>query len=154
MPNRSLQPMSEFVVFTPSRTKAGLSLLGSILFVALTVPLVSQRPLLAWLGGGFFAICGVVAASMLVTNRFFVRLTPEGLQIGGLLKQREYRWADLERFTITKVRGVGSIRIVSRKQKSSSLWGGQVIGNHYNASLGSICDALNEWHSRHARLAA
>jgi len=90
---------------------------------------------------------------MLTTNRYFVRLTPEFLEISAFLRKRKYRWADLEHFSVQRVRGSKLIPIVFRLAGKQDHWGSMSIANHYNSPIETVCEALNSWRERYGRRA-
>jgi hypothetical protein len=58
-----------------------------------------------WLVSGFFGLCFIVAAALLLPGSAYLRLGPEGFEVCSLFRARSYRWADVEGFGVALVGG-------------------------------------------------
>jgi hypothetical protein len=146
------------LVFKASLKKAALILAGSILFIVMGVALTAEKPLLGWLCVAFFSL-GIPAALMAMRpNATYLKLTDEGFEMAAMSRTTAYKWSDVERFQVIRVRGAKMIGIVfsaeynrqmAARAVSSKLTGVEgAIPDNYNASVQEICRALNEWKSR------
>lgn len=85
-----------------SRGKTVLGLLVSLTFVAIFVAIPSEPAAdshKAWLGGGFFGLCSVVFACLLIRPQR-LSLTPTGFTVsGGLIRSPKHvLWRDVDSF--------------------------------------------------------
>lgn len=138
-------------LYPVSRAKALLTLVGAAAFVVLAAKLEPRSPLLAWLGGGFFALCAVASASALIFNVFYVRLTPRGLELSQFLKRHHCAWSEVGYFSVQRLSGSKLIRVASRAEERPSIWRSVFIANHYSIPIEALCDELNRWRERYGR---
>jgi len=143
-----------------SRKKAFVLLLGSLAFVAVGVFILKQNPWVAWLTMGFFGLGIPVSLLMLVSDRVYLKLTPEGLETSSLFNQKRLvRWHDVAGFRMGLVQNARMIEIVYRPgyteqaalRKVASAMAGMegAIANSYVLPLDRLLERLNEWHARH-----
>ncbi len=152
--------MNDVRIFAASRWKALALLLGSMAFVALGVWMTSERPVIGWLCAGFFALGIPAAILMLLPNQVYLKLDPEGFEMGSPFRKSRTRWRDVEGFELTAVKGAKMIAIIYRAdyteqsllRKASAVMAGIEggIANSYAAPLAEVLAALEQWHARHA----
>ena len=94
-------PTVEVLRPTPWKRLALLAVSAGIVWLALD--LGHHQPLAAWLCGGFFGLCAVVAAVSLLPGASQLRLDAEGLEIRALFRTTRLAWRDIARFGATRV---------------------------------------------------
>jgi hypothetical protein len=151
------------LVFSASRFKASLLLLGSILFVVLGWWMKEQKPLIGWLCVVFFSLGVPAALTMFLPGVMSLRLDPEGLEMKSLGRTNTIRWSDVQSFRIGSIRGAKMIAIQYRPQyaeqkfarsAASAISGMEgAIPNSYNVPLVRLETVLNEWLERFGRQA-
>ena len=134
-------------------------MLGSVAFVVIGAAVVRDHPLLGWLVMVFSALTGVVVTLALSSGKAILRLDPEGVEVVGLLTRSRYRWKEIERPNIGKMRNVRVIaiifncqgaRAVQRRSASVALFGMDAsVSDIYSVSLEELCDVMNKWWSRY-----
>lgn len=72
-------------------------------FVWLAVVIADRSPLMAWLCGGFFALCALVALVSLLPGANHLRLDAGGLELRSLFRVTRWAWRDVVRFGPTRV---------------------------------------------------
>ena len=143
------------LVFSASRLKAVLLLLGSIAFVALGWWMKDQKPLIGWLCVAFFGL-GVPAALLMFLPGFMsLRLDSEGVELKSMGRKQMIPWKDVQSFKIGSIRGAKMIAIRYRpnyqqqqfsRAAAKALSGMEAaIPNSYNISLIKLEKVLNEW---------
>jgi hypothetical protein len=152
--------MNDLRVFPASRWKALALLLGSIAFVVLGVWMASERPVIGWLCAGFFALGIPASMAMFVPNTIYLKLDPDGFEMGTPFRKHRTLWRDVEGFELAAVKGAKMIAIIYREgyeqqallRKASAAMAGIEGGipNSYAASLPEILAALEQWHARYA----
>lgn len=147
-------------IFRVSRWKAVVLLLGSLLLVAAGAWMVPEQPVSGGLCVLFFGLGIPLSLWMLRSDSVYLRLDPEGFEMGALWRRHRTRWADVQEFRLAQIRGHRLISVVYRpgyrqqrvgRALASALSGGmeRAIGNHYDAPLDEILSALNAWRDRH-----
>ena len=152
------------MMFTASRKKALLLLLGSFCFVALGVWVSSEKPLLGWTCVAFFGLGVPASLLMLLPGGTYLRLDAEGFELVSPFRKHRTKWTEVAGFEIRTIRDTRVIAIVYtpgyQGQKfgralASSLAGMEgAIPNTYNAPLNEIAASLNSWKSRFGRTEA
>ena len=146
-----------------SRAKALLLFVGCAAFVAMGYAIVGRNPAIGWLTMVFFGLGLSVSLLMLVSNRVYLKLTPEGIETSSLFSKRLIRWADISGFRMGQIRNARMIEIVYRPRyteqaalrKVSSAMAGMegAIANSYTVPLNTLLERLNEWHARYGAAA-
>jgi hypothetical protein len=140
--------------FPVSRAKVSLALVGSLVLVAVALLFTAERPIVGWVAVAFCALCAAGALKMLVGDEFYLRLTREGFEIAGLLRHREYRWAEIEPIQVGTIRGLRFLSVVPRGHGGASglraaLWRrfreGATVGDFYASPIDDIHQTLNAW---------
>jgi hypothetical protein len=153
--------MAEQLTFRTSRSKGFLVLVLSWCFVALGFWLVSEgERLFGWLFVGFFGL-GIPASltMMFSPNAMYLRLDPEGFEMGSFIKKVRVRWTDVRGFEMRSLYHNKMIAIIYAPHYSEQKIGRAVaatlsgmqggIANHYDAPLDEILRTLNEWRVRY-----
>ena len=151
--------MAELLVFRSSRLKALGILVGAVAFVCLGVWLAQEKPLVGWLCVGFFSLAIPVSLTMLLKpDVFYLRLDPDGFEMGSPFKRVRTRWIDVDGFEMGSIKGSKLISIRYRpshtsgalmRRVSEHLSGMQgAIPNNYDRPLTAVLASLQEWHSR------
>ena len=148
------------ITFRASRLKGGLLLLGASAFVALGLLMRHEHALMGWLSVGFFGLGIPVAILMLVRpGLLYLRLDPNGFEMGSPIKKYRVRWQDVEGFELGSISGTKLIAIHYRETYleqrllrgvAGSLTGMEAaIPNNYDAPQAVVLEALREFHARH-----
>lgn len=153
--------MQNELVYPASRLKAVLLFLGCAAFVALGLLVSKEKPLIGWACVAFFGLGLPVSFLMLLPNKFYLKLTAQGFEVGSLGGGKLTRWSDVERFYVGSIRGTKMIAIVytpsyaeqrSLRKVSSAMAGMEgAIANSYASSREEILKTLNEWHTRYGK---
>lgn len=154
--------MSNELTFHANRTKTALIFIGCVAFFVGGYLLRTDEPLIAWACMIFFGLCIPASLFMLLSpSSMYLRLDPEGFEIGSLVKKTRTKWTDVERFALGSIRGVKMIAIVYAphyegqkigRAVASNLSGMEgAIPNSYNVPLTELLKALNEWRGRYGR---
>src|SRR3712207_1529875 len=85
-------------VLRPSKRKWTLMLLLSLAFTAGGVWMISDGDGAGWVVAGFFGLCALAGAVMLLPNAAYLELTPEGFTTKALFRRKTYRWRDVAEF--------------------------------------------------------
>jgi hypothetical protein len=152
--------MADELTFHASRGKAALILLASIIFVVIGFFLRIEKPFMGWACMIFFGLGIAVGLIMLFApNSTYLRLDPEGFEIGSFVKKSRTKWTDVAGFELASIRGAKMIAIVYAPDYEGQKIGRAVaenlsgmegaIGNSYNAPLAEVLKTLNEWRARY-----
>ncbi|MCD9027251.1 PH domain-containing protein [Luteimonas sp. BDR2-5] len=129
-------------------------------FVWLAVDIGGRHPLAAWLCGGFFALCALVALVALVPGANHLRLDADGLEIRSLFRTTRLAWGDIARFGPTRVGlhtmvGLDFADHVDRAARLRRVNRG-LTGYHgalpdtYGHKAGALATRLEAWRQAHA----
>ncbi len=157
------RPDSQDVLLLPaSKQRAAQILLACVGFLVLGLWLKSEQPIVGWLT---IVGCGAgipIATSMLVTDRFYLRLDSDGLEMGGLTKPFRAAWGEVDGFEIVTLNRTRMIAIhFNEDHQRQRLLRGAVkeftgvegaIPNSYGVPLEEVLARLQEWHRRFSRL--
>lgn len=156
--------MTNELVYPASRLKAALIFLGCGAFVAVGLLLSKEKPLIGWACVAFFGLGLPASILMLLPNKIYLKLTPEGFEVRSLFGGKLTRWSEVERFYVGSIRGITMIAIVYKAsyadqqvlRKVSSAMAGMegAFPNSYTSSREEILKTLNEWHTRYGRAGA
>lgn len=94
-------PASEVLRPAPWKMLALLAISAGFVWVAFAI--ADRNLLVAWLCGGFFGLCTLVALVALLPGANHLRLDAHGFEIRSLFRIRRYRWDDIVRFGPTRV---------------------------------------------------
>ena len=152
--------MAESLTYHASRWKAVWLLLGSAAFVAIGYFLRAEQPFIAWACMIFFGLGIPVGLIMLFSpNSTYLRLDPEGFEMGSFVKKTRMKWTDVAGFELASIRGAKMIAIVYAPHYEGQKIGRAVaenlsgmegaIPNSYNAPLAEVLKTLNEWRARY-----
>ena len=152
--------MNDSHTFRASKKKAFLLLLGSLTFVAVGIWISAEKPLLGWICAGFFGLGIPASLFMMLPNAMFLRLDPEGFEMGSVFGAKKILWSEVNGFRISSIRGVQLIEIVFNENYARQKIGRAVastvsgmeggIPNNYDAPLEEVLAALNSWKERFA----
>ena len=156
--------MADELTFHASRGKAALILLGAIAFVVIGYFMRLEKPFIGWACMIFFGLGIPVGLIMLFSpNSTYLRLDPEGFEMGSFVKKSRTKWTDVAGFELASIRGAKMIAIIYAphyegqkigRAVSENLSGMEAaIGNAYNAPLAEVLKTLNEWRARYSRTA-
>jgi hypothetical protein len=105
--------MADELTFRASRGKAALILLGAIVFVAIGYFMRAEEPFMGWACMIFFGLGIPVGLIMLFSpNSTYLRLDPEGFEMGSFVKKTRMKWTDVAGFELASIRGAKMIAIV------------------------------------------
>jgi hypothetical protein len=152
--------MADELTFHASRWKAALILVGAIVFVVIGYFMRVDEPFMGWACMVFFGLGIPVGLIMLLApNSTYLRLDPEGFEIGSFAKTSRTQWTDVAGFELASIRGAKMIAIVYAPHYEGQKIGRAVaenlsgmegaISNSYNAPLAEVLKALNEWRARY-----
>ena len=152
--------MADELTFHASRGKAALILLGAIVFVAIGYFMRAEEPFMGWACMIFFGLGIPVGLIMLFSpNSTYLRLDPEGFEMGSFVKKTRMKWTDVAGFELASIRGAKMIAIVYAPHYEGQKIGRAVaenlsgmegaIPNSYNAPLAEVLKTLNEWRARY-----
>jgi hypothetical protein len=79
--------------------------LGSAAFVAVAILIHDRSPLVAWLCGGFFGLCGLVGLVNLHPRAGYLTLRRDGFEFSSLFRKAFVRWTDVELFMPVRMHG-------------------------------------------------
>jgi len=94
-------PAVELLRPAPWKMLALLAISAGLVWVA--VGFADRSPMIAWACGGFFALCGLVAAVSLVPGANHLRLDENGIELRALFRVTRWHWRDVVRFGPTRV---------------------------------------------------
>ncbi len=94
-------PAVELLRPSPWKRLALLAISAGFVWVALVVG--ARHPLIAWLCGGFFGSCALVALVSLLPGANHLRLDADGLELRSLFRATRWGWRDVVRFGPTRV---------------------------------------------------
>lgn len=156
--------MAEELTFRSSRGRGVFVLVASWCFVGLGFWLTTQgERVFGWLCAGFFAL-GIPVGLMMMfyPNAMYLRLDPEGFEMGSFIKKVRIKWTDVQGFEMRRMHHNKIIAIIYaphyNEQKTgravastlSGMEGG--IANNYNSPLEEILKTLNDWRARYGRV--
>ena len=155
--------MPDQLTFRSSRSKGLFVVIASGCLVALGCWLISQgERLIGWLSVGFFALGIPVGLVMMFhPGAMYLRLDPQGFEMGSFIKKVRVRWIDVAGFEMRRIHHNDMIAILYAphydeqnfgRAASSALSGMEGgIANNYDAPLERILQTLNEWLARYGR---
>ncbi|MDR7193501.1 PH domain-containing protein [Luteimonas terrae] len=96
-------PLPAVELLRPSPWKMLALLAISAGFVWMALVIGERHPLIAWLCGGFFGLCALVALVSLLPGANHLRLDAEGIELRSLFRVTRWGWRDVVRFGPTRV---------------------------------------------------
>ena len=96
-------PLPAVELLRPSPWKMLALLAISAVFVWMSVVIGYRHLLIAWLGGGFFGLCVLVALVSLLPGANHLRLDADGIELRSLFRVTRWGWRDVVRFGPTRV---------------------------------------------------
>lgn len=96
-------PLPAVELLRPSPWKMLALLAISAGFVWVAAVIGDRHPIIAWLCGGFFGVCAVVALVSMLPGANHLQLDATGMQIRSLFRTQHYRWRDIARLGPTRV---------------------------------------------------
>jgi len=152
--------MADELTFRASRVKAALILLACLVFVVIGFFMRREEPFMGWACMIFFGLGIPVSLIMLFSpSSTYLRLDPEGFEMGSFVKKSRTRWTDVAGFELASIRGAKMIAIVYAPHYEGQKVGRAVaeqlsgmegaIPNSYSAPLAEILQTLNEWRARY-----
>ena len=97
-----LLPAFELLRPSPWKRLALLAISAGFVWVAVVV-IGDRHPVIAWILGGFFGLCGGFALVALLPGANHLRLDAEGIELRSLFRSTRWRWRDVVRFGPTRV---------------------------------------------------
>jgi hypothetical protein len=138
-------------------TKIILYLSGSLIFVAIGV-LTFEGTFISWLSIGFFGLCSLVFALLLLPNASYLQLTPEGFTMCSLFRSHSYSWSEIEDFAVGKMANTETVvfnhspfyKNQNTLRKTNKKFFGFEAGlpDTYGMSAEKLADLMNEWKRR------
>jgi hypothetical protein len=110
------------LVLYPSRKKLILMLLGSTVFVAGGIWMVTSGAGMGWLVTVFFGLCMIVFVVMLLPGAGSLALDRDGFEITSLYRRHRSRWQDVAGFEVT------SLPVVTPGRKMVVYNDGEMVG--------------------------
>jgi hypothetical protein len=80
-------------------------IMGSAAFVAIAILIYDRQPLVAWLCGGFFALCVLVGLVNLHPRAGYLTLRADGFEFASLFRKTFVRWSDVAAFVPIRMSG-------------------------------------------------
>lgn len=96
-------PLPAFELLRPSPWKMLALLAISAGFVWVALVIGERHLLIAWLCGGVFGLCGLVALVALLPGANHLRLDADGIELRSLFRVTRWGWRDVVRFGPTRV---------------------------------------------------
>ncbi|KPN17316.1 hypothetical protein AO715_04455 [Xanthomonas sp. Mitacek01] len=96
-------PLPAFELLRPSPWKMLALLAVSAGFVWMAVAIGDRNLLFAWICGGFFGVCALIALVALLPGANHLRLDADGLELRSLFRVTRWGWRDVVRFGPTRV---------------------------------------------------
>jgi len=96
-------PLPAFELLRPSPWKMLALLAISAGFVWMAVTIGDRNLLFAWICGGFFGVCALIALVALLPGANHLRLDADGLELRSLFRVTRWGWRDVVRFGPTRV---------------------------------------------------
>ena len=134
-----------------------LYLLGSLLFVVIGV-LLLRDTFVGWLGIGFFGLCSIVFALLLLPNASYLELTPEGFTIRSLFRSHSYSWTEIETFAVGYASRMKTVVFNlspfyenqhTLRKTNKKLFGFEAcLPDTYGMSAEELADLMNTWKRR------
>lgn len=152
--------MTDQLTYHASRKKAAFVLLASLAFVAIGYFIRVDQPLIGWACMIFFGLGMPVGLIMLFSpNSMYLRLDPDGFEMGSFVKKTRVKWTDVAGFEPASIRGARMIAIVYAPHYEGQKMGRAVaenlsgmegaIANSYDAPLDELLETLKEWRTRY-----
>lgn len=94
-------PAVELLRPSPWKRLALLAISAGVVWGAVVIG--DRHPLVAWVGGGAFALCGLLALVALLPGANHLRLDADGIELRALFRSTRWRWRDVVRFGPTRV---------------------------------------------------
>lgn len=156
-------PLPPFELLRPAPWKMLTLLAISAALVWLAVAIAGSHPLLAWIGGGFFGLCALVALVALLPGATYLRLDADGIELRSLFRVTRWRWCDVVRFGPTRVGlhttvGIDFADHVGVAQKLRQLNQGLTgfdgaLPDTFGHSAADLALKLERWRNAHIRAA-
>lgn len=96
-------PLPAVELMRPSPWKMLALVAISAGFVWIAVDIGDRSLSVAWLCGGFFGLCGLVALVALLPGANHLRLDASGIELRSLFRVQRWGWRDVVRFGTTRV---------------------------------------------------
>lgn len=147
--------MSQVQIYRSSPVKGVVIVLGCAAFAAMGLPLLDDRPLIAWTALLFFGGGGLLNLFSLLAGGASLTLGPKGFEIASSAGRTRIRWDEIERLAIVEVKlsrtiGVKYLRGHRKSGISRALTGTDFsIGDVYRVPLAQICEAMNTYRDRY-----
>lgn len=149
---------SDVIVILGNKKKAAWLLVGSAMFVAGSVAMISSGDNEGWGGVVFFGLCLLVSLYMLTPNAIRLTIDKNGVEMKTLFKPVKLAWTDVESFYVGTIRtGLATTKLIGIKYSStyskaaagrqfaSTLTGMEgALPNHFSRSAEELCNLLNE----------
>jgi hypothetical protein len=136
-------------------------LIGSLVFVAEGVFLVTRGSWFGWAGILFFGLGMVVAGVSLLPGSAYLRLDAAGFTMCALFKPHSYRWYEVDSFKVgrlgTRKSVVFDYSRLHRGKESLRKFNSRTFGfqgslpDTYGMSAEKLAATLNEWRQRYAQ---
>lgn len=149
------------MTFYAGKTKAALLFLGSIAFVALGAWIRAKTPWVGWACILFFGLGIPASLVMAISNKAYLRLDAQGLEIGSPVKTIRIGWAEIDGFEMVSLKGAKMIAIHHSQsyeaqrtlRRTVYAFSGleAVIPNSYSEPLPELLQHLRSWHARYRR---
>ncbi len=94
---------AESLTLYPKKSKIFGVLFLSSMFVAISVWMIKAEENFGWVGLVFFGLALLVGLLLLVTNRFYLRLTKEGFETRSIFKTRFTHWKEVDEFEVASM---------------------------------------------------
>jgi hypothetical protein len=91
------------VTLFPSRVRWFGILLVSMVLAAGGIHMIADRSYFGWLVAGFFGLCTIVAAAMLLPGAGALKLDRDGFEVTSLYRRHRTRWPDATGFEAVAV---------------------------------------------------
>jgi hypothetical protein len=150
----------EELIIPGSRKKAIWVLLAAIALVAVGVCLIALGEFWGWVMVGFFSIAIPIAIWLIASNRSYLRLGRNGVEVMAPWRPTLIRWADVDEFYVATLSGNKMIGIeyssayrgLAAGRKVAAFLSGMegALPNQYQASPEEICATLNQWRQKYA----
>lgn len=156
----------EDLVLPYNRRMALITLICGVGFVTGAIVMRHEMPVLSWIVGIFFGLCGVIGLLMLIPGCSEVELTREGLVMVNMWRRYSIRWDEVSEFSIVAMQSQRAIGcdLVKPVDESSSKWRKQlaqrkwvkesygkdmlIVASQYRISTEDLCYAMNERRAR------
>lgn len=107
-----------------------------------------------WFVAGFFGVCTVVAAALILPGASYLRLTAEGFTVCNLYTRYSVKWAEIgpcfPRFMAGRKRVLFQFTDPARSPRvqgmARAIWGAEgALPDTYGMSTDTLANLMNEW---------